>query len=320
MSTINVSTGTAGQAGSTAAELINELKRPMLANAEFDASLEQFICEPETLTNAKTVQWNRMERLGVAVTPAQLTEGVAPKPEPITINSVTATMEEYGRAVYFSSLAVLTARNPLVQNAIRILGYNVKEVRDRLIYAVLNAATNTFRINDRATDNAIAVGDYVSFEEIAQMKSTLKTAGAPTKPDGTYALVLHSTQYSSLTTDANWLAASQFAYAEDIRMGMVNLVLGVRVHETNSNSFTATASTTSGNSSAIRSGFIAGAGAAKVTDLQATQMHIQSPGQGSDWAKRRYQLGWTGVFKAAITNQSFLRRTRASSDDATAVA
>ena len=319
MSVINVSTGTAGQAGSTAAELINELKRPMLANAEFDASLESYIFEPESLTNAKTIQWNRMERLGVGTTPAQLTEGVAPKPEPITINSVTATMEEYGRAVYFSSLSVLTARNPLVQNAIRILGYNVKEVRDRLLYAILDAATNTFRINDRANDNAIEVLDVISFEEIAEVKAVLKTAGAPVKPDGTYALVLHSTQYGNLTTDANWLAASQFAYAEDIRMGMVNMVLGVRTHETNSNSFVATASTTQGNSTKIRSGFIAGSGAAKVTDLQATQMHIQTPGQGSDWAKRRYQLGWTGVFKGAITNQTFLRRIRASSNDATAL-
>lgn len=320
MSIINVSTGTSGQAGSTAAELINELKKPMLANSEFDASLEQYIFEPETLTNAKTIQWNRMERLNVGVTPPQLTEGVAPKPEPITINSITATMEEYGRAVYFSSLAVLTARNPLVQNAIRILGYNVKEVRDRLLYAILNAATNTFRINDRANDNATAVGDIMSFEETNEVKGVLETAGAPTKPDGTYALVLHSTQYGSLAVDPNWLAASQFAYAEDIRMGMVNMVLGVRVHKTNSNSFAATASTTSGNSSKIRSGFIAGAGAAKVTDLQVTEMHVQAPGQGSDWTKRRYQLGWTGTFKGAITNQNFIRRIRGSSNDAVAVA
>lgn len=319
MSVINTTLGTAGQAGSTAAELINELKKPMLANAEFDSSLEQYIFEPESLTNAKTVQWNRMERLGVALTPAQLTEGVAPKPEPITINSVTATMEEYGRAVYFSSLAVLTSRNPLVQNAVRILGYNVKEVRDRLLYAIVNAATNTFRINDRANDDAITLGDVVSFEEVQEVKSVLETAGAPTKADGTYALVLHTTQYGSLAVDPNWLASSQFAYAEDIRQGVVSMVLGVRVHKTNSNSFAATASTTSGNSSKIRSGFIAGAGAAKVTDLQATQMHMQAPGQGSDWASRRYQIGWTGVFKGAITNQSFLRRIRASSNDATAV-
>lgn len=319
MSVINVSTGTSGQSGSTAAELINELKKPMLANAEFDSVLEMHIFEPESLTNAKTIQWNRMERLPVAVSPSQLTEGVAPKPEPITINSVTATMEEYGRAVYFSSLAVLTARNPLVQNAVRILGYNVKEVRDRLLYAILNAATNTFRINDRANDNAIAVGDVISFEEIQEVKSVLETAGAPPKGDGAYALVLHTTQNGSLAVDANWLASTQFGYPEDIRNGVVSMVLGVRVFKTNSNSFTATASTTAGNSSKIRSGFIAGAGAAKVTDLQATEMHIQAPGSGSDWTKRRYQLGWTGVFKGAITNQSFLRRIRASSNDAVAV-
>ena len=320
MSVINVTTGTAGQAGSTAAELINELKKPMLAVAEFDSSTELHIFEPETLTNAKTIQWNRLERMGVGTTVSQLSEGVAPKPEAVTINSVTATMEEYGRAVYFSSLAVLTARNPIVQEQIRNLGYNIKETRDRLLYAILDAATNIFRVNDRATDNAIAVGDVLSFEEISEVDAVLEGAGAPKKPDGNYALVVHSQQHSSLRTDANWLAASQFAYANDIRQGMVNMVLGVRVHKTNSNSYVATASTTSGNSSKIRSAFIAGKGAAKVTDLQAADLHMQAPGQGADYTKRRYQLAWTMAFKGAITNQSFLRRIRASSADATAVA
>jgi len=320
MPNINVTTGSAGVAGSTAAELINMLRTPMLRVSEFDASLETFVFEPEQITNAKTIQWNRMERLGVANSPAQLTEGVAPKPVPLTINSVTATMEEYGNAVYISTFATLTARNNLVQNAVKILGYNNKEVRDRLLYAIANAATNVFRVNDRSTDNAIAVGDTISFEEISQMKAVLRGAGAPTKPDGRYHLVLHSQQYSNLETDANWLASAQFAYANEIRRGMVNEILGVVIHETNSNSFVTTASTTSGNSSAIRSAFICGAEAAKVTDLKATEMHMQAPGQGSDWTKRRVQLGWTNVFKGAIVNEAFIRKVRASSADATAVA
>ena len=320
MSTINVTTGTAGQGGSTAAELINELRKPMLAVEEFDASTEQYIFEKETLTNAKTIQWNRLERMGVGTTVPQLTEGVAPKPEPVTINSVTATMEEYGRAVWFSSLSVLTARNPLVQEQLRNFGYNIKETRDKLLYAILDAATNTFRVSDRANDNAIEVGDVLSFEEISEVDAVLDGAGAPKKEDGNYALVVHSQQHSSLRTDPNWLAASQMAYADDIRKGMVNMLLGVRVHKTNSNAYAYTASTTGGNSSRIRSAFIAGKGAAKVTDLQAAKLHMQAPGQGNDYTERRYQMAWTMTFKGAIVNQKFLRRMRASSADATAVA
>ena len=296
------------------------MKAPLLAVAEFDSSLEQAIFEPEFLTNAKTVQWNRLERMGVATTPAQLTEGVAPKPEAVTLNNITATMEEYGRAVYFSSLAVLTTKSPLIQGQIKNLGFCLKETRDRLLYAIANAATNVSRVNDRANDNATAVGDFISMEEVQEFKSTLAGLGAPKKPDGAYVLVLHTTQYGNLAVDPNWLQASVFSYADEIRMGMVNYVVGVRVFETNSNSFAATASTTTGNSSKIRSGFIAGAGAAKVTDLKATEIHTQVPGAGSDWTKRRYQLGWTGVFKGAIVNQSFIRKIRASSNDATAVA
>ena len=320
MGSMMVTTGTAGQAGSTAATFVNVLKEPFLRVSEFDASLETYLFEPESLTGGNTIQWSRVERLGVATSPAQLAQGVAPKPVPLTINQVTALMEEYGNAVYISTFATLSTRQPLVQQAVKILGYNNKEVRDRLLYAIANAATNVFRVNDRANDNAIEVNDTVSFEEISQVKAELRKAGAPTKPDGTYHLVLHSEQYSSIETDANWLAMSQFAYAEDIRRGRVSMVLGVTIHETNSNSFVKTASTTSGNSDSIRSAFICGAEAAKVTDLKATEMHMQPPGQGSDWAKRRTQLGWTVTFKGAIVNETFIRKIRASSADAVAVA
>lgn len=319
MSVINVNTGTAGQAGSTAAELINELKTPMLAVQEFDDMLEQYVFEPVSLNNAGTVQFNRLERLGVALSPSTLTQGVAAKPEAVVINSVTITPEEYGRAVYFSSLAILTSRNDLVREMVRTLGYNVKETRDRLLYAIIDAATNTFRINDRANDNAIAVGDYVSYEEITQVQAVLDTAGAPKWPDGTYHLVLHTQQYASLQVDSNWLEATKFAFANELRRGEVKMISGVSVFKTNSNSFVKTASTTAGNSDSIRTGVLCGQGFAKVVDLKATKMHSQAPGQGSDWMERRHQLGWSGTFKGGITNQSFGRRVRGSSADAVAV-
>src|SRR5512146_2996353 len=97
---INVTTGTAGQNGSTAATLINELKGQMLTVAQFDNMLEEqlFISDPIS-ENAKTKQWNRMERLPVATTPSQLGEGQDADAVGLTINSVTATVEEYGKAV-----------------------------------------------------------------------------------------------------------------------------------------------------------------------------------------------------------------------------
>ena len=319
MPTINTTAGTAGQAGSTAAELINVLKTPMLLVPDFDNMLEMYLFEPIPLQGGKTIQRNRMERLGVASSPAQLTEGVAPNPRPVTINSVTATVEEYGDAVYFSSLAVLSAKNDLVREAVKILGLSLKETRDRLLYTVADAATNTFRVNDRANDNAITLGDKLSFEEISEVKGVLRTAGVPFKADGTYHLIVPSAQHQDLAVDNNWLNANQYAYPGEIRRGTVVMILGVSVFETNSNSFAATASTTTGNSSKIRSSFICGREAASVTDLEATQMHMQARGGGSDWTKRRVQMGWTGTFKSFVNNQTFLRRIRASSSDATAV-
>lgn len=320
MSEILVTSGTAGDRNSSAAELINELKTVMLAVPEFDNFLEMYLFESEPVgASAKTVQWNRMERLPVATTPVQLTEGQAVDAIGVTINKITATVEEYGIAIQISRLAAMTARNPLVQEGVRKLGLNVKETRDRLLYAIADASTNTFRVADRADDNAIAVGDVVTSEEIAQMRSALRRAGAPQWAEDSYRYVVPTNQYSSLQTDPSLSAAKEFSYAEELRRGFVGKIHGISTFETNSNSFVSTASTTPGNSSAIRSGFVAGTGWAKVTDLQATEMHMQAPGQGTDYQKRRYEMAWTAVFKAVIVNQSFGFRVRASSDDATAV-
>ena len=320
MSEILVTSGTAGDRNSSAAELINELRTTMLAVPEFDNFLEMYLFEQEPVgANAKTVQWTRMERLPVATSPSQLTEGQAADAIGITINKVTATVEEYGTALQISRLASMTARNPIVQEGVKKLGLHVKETRDRLLYAIGDASTNTFRVADRANDAAIAVGDVVTTEEIAQMRSALRRAGAPQWADGGYRYVVPTNQYSSLQTDPSLLAAKEFAFAEEIRRGFVGKFHNVNCFETNSNSFVTTASTTTGNSSAIRSGFIAGPGWAKVTDLQATEMHMQAPGQGTDYQKRRYEMAWTSVFKSVICNQSFGFRVRASSDDAVAV-
>src|ERR1017187_6676956 len=142
MSEILVTSGTAGDRNSSAAELINELKTVMLAVPEFDNFIETYLFEQEPVgANAKTVQWNRMERIPVGTTPTQLTEGQAADAVGVTINKVTATVEEYGTAIQISRLASMTARNPIVQEGVRKLGLNVKEVRDRLLYAIADAST-----------------------------------------------------------------------------------------------------------------------------------------------------------------------------------
>lgn len=110
MSQITVTAGSAGNSGSTAAELINAMSAEMLEVAEFTVAPLESIFDSAPITNAKTMQWTRLERYSVETTPTQLEEGVTPASIGISINQVTATLEQYGKVFIISELAQFTAK------------------------------------------------------------------------------------------------------------------------------------------------------------------------------------------------------------------
>lgn len=316
---VTTTAGTAGSIGSTAAELINDLRAQTLRVAEYAFVEEQF-ARKEVIRNAKTAQWNRVERLPVAATPAVASETDTPEAVGLEINSVTATLEIYDTLVTISALAQLTARHNLVQGTIRTIGRWLGETRSHVIYNILNASTNAFRINDRANDNALAVGDKTSYNEVTQMMSSLANAGASVWADGKYNCILPPFLYNSLLNDADWKARHQFDKPEYIDHGYVGGLGGVNVVHTNSTAYTSTASTTSGNSSKIYTGFVFGEEWFAVTDLQSVRIFVNKPGSGTDLGHKKWSIYGGFTMKSVILNQAFGVRLRASGSNATAVA
>lgn len=201
------------------------------------------------------------------------------------------------------------------------IGTHMGDTLHQLLYNIADAATNTFRINDRANDNAIAVGDTLSYEELVQVRGELAAAGVPKWSNDNFRIVVPTHMYGALLTDPNWLALNQFRSPEDIRRGYVGTLANMDVVETDHFSFAATASTTGGNSSKIYSAFACGKGFAKKTELQQAdrKLYLKAPGQGDDILEQRFQMGWKLTMKGVLTNNSFGRRVRASGANATAV-
>ena len=315
MAVINVTGGSTGDVGSTAATLINALQADLLEVVKFNTVLEQLF-DSVPLTNAKTMQWNRLERRSVATTPSQLTEGVNPNAVGLQINSITATIEEYGERYFIAELAELSAKNGIVQETMKTAAYAMAETRARLLYTVADAATSVQRVNGRANDNAIAIGDTWSFHEIAEVVSILAGNGVPRYPGDAYRMVLPSHLYYSISVDPNWGSARQFSRSADIDRGYVGQLHGADIIKVVDNSFTLTISGTTGNSDSIYSGFVAGPGFAKVTDMGGRQLFLDAPGSGDDTLRLYYKVGWKMRMKGVITNQGFGRRLRASGNNA----
>jgi len=210
----------------------------------------------------------------------------------------------------------------ILGEVVRRVGTHMGDSRMLLLYAVADAATNTFRVADRANDNAIEVGDTLTYEEAVDLQDTMDSNGVPPYDDGTFRMVAHTSMYAALKKDPNWLALNQFQTPEDIRNGVVGRLDNVEFVRCNHYAFAKTASTTSGNSNSIRSGFIAGMGWAGVTMLSSEdrQVYVDPPGYGDDPARKRFNITWKMTFKSVLLDQGFGRRVRASCADAAAVA
>ena len=318
---ITVTTGNVGATGSIAAALINQLQQKFLDVAKFNVGALDSLLQQDPITHAKTKQWNRLEKNAVPTVPSQLEEGVTPPSLGISINKITAILEQYGDKRIISELAEFTASNPVVQGAMETEAIHMAETRHQLIYTVLDAATNTYRIAGRANDNAIQVGDTLSYEEMTKIRKSIVEDGVPRFANGNLRAVIPTATYTSLLNDADWKENNKYDRPEALRTGYVGTLGNIDIMESDSDDFVATASTTGGNSNAIHTGFVCGRGWAAVTSLDSAdkKLYMKAPGYGDDLLEQRFQIGWKLTFKSVILNQTFGLRFRASAHDAGAV-
>ena len=93
---VTVTSGTAGNVGSVAAELITYMYAKMLEVAERNTILKQFGDKtPLPSNSSKTIRFTREEKFTPATSPTQLTEGIPPDATGLTINQFEAVVEQY---------------------------------------------------------------------------------------------------------------------------------------------------------------------------------------------------------------------------------
>jgi N4-gp56 family major capsid protein len=289
----------------------------MLDVAELNTVLKQF-GQAKPLpkgVGSKTIQFNRMEKLTVSASPTQLTEGSQPDAVGLTINQFTATTEQYGNLVRIADLAELSAKHPLIQEAMQKLGLWSAEVIDILIYNVIDAATNVYRVNNRAGDTSTLASDVPSYNDLVELNAILVTQGAKPFADGNYAFITSPQPYASLQRDPDWKAANQLAGADKIFRGQVGAISGMSVTRSNSPAYAVTSQATTGFSNKIYSSFAVGMGAYQVSDFQSLESIVTPPGGHGDALKQSTKLGVKFSMKSVITNQAWIRRVRSSGND-----
>lgn len=275
----------------------------LLEVAELNTVLDQFGEKvPLPSNSSKTIRFVREEKLSVPSVPTQLTEGVPPDAQGISLNQFEATVEQYGVVVRLSDLAELTARHNIVERTIYVLGLQAAETYDQLIYSVLDAASNSYFINGRAGDTSLLATDTPGYNDLIELDAILNGQGARPFEGGDYVFVTSPQPYAGLLKDPDYKASHQLSSPEKIWRGEVDTLGGFKVVRSNAPGFAATSQATSGKTNTVYSSFALGRFAYQISDLQNLRVYVVAPGGQSDPLQQNRKIGWKFAFKSIITN------------------
>jgi N4-gp56 family major capsid protein len=305
--TITVTTGTIGTAGNVAGDLQTYFSANLLEVAERNTILNQFGDKvPIPSNSSKTIDFVREEKFAVTATPTQLTEGLPPDAQGITINQFQAVAEQYGFLVRLSDLAELTAKHPVVQRTMQLLGIQASELYDQLIYNVLVANTNVYRPNAKVSNATLTATDVFGYNDIVAVEAALQVNAARPMESGDYVCVVAPTVYANIQKDPDWKASHQLAQPDAIWKGEVGSLSGMRIVRSNAPAFSAITNATAGYANNVYAGFAIGRFAYQISDLQNLRAYVVAPGGQSDPLQQSRKLGWKFAFKAIITNPSWI--------------
>jgi N4-gp56 family major capsid protein len=124
-----------------------------------------------------TYQATRYLRVPLPVSP--LTEGVPPLGETMTIQTVTATAQQWGDTVTVTDVADLTIKHPVFKKAIELVTMQQAETIERNTFNNLLAGTQVNYANAKGSRANLLATDVMTTFEINRIVSSLNTIGAP---------------------------------------------------------------------------------------------------------------------------------------------
>lgn len=193
--------------------------------------------------NGKTIEFRQFDPLPEITSP--LTEGVTPEGQSLSVNAMTATVSQYGGYVTTSDVLDMTALDPVVAQATKLIARQAGETLDTITRDIINAGTNVMyavgktsgTVNSAAPTSRSALGytsgvtNYnISVDDIKRAVRALKRQDAP-KIRGDYVGIIHPDVVYDLMRDPEWLNPKEYVDTQDIYNGEVGKLYGVRFIE-----------------------------------------------------------------------------------------
>lgn len=208
--------------------------------------------------NGKSVEFRKFETLapanGYANNQFQLTEGVTPGGQNITMSTLTATVTQHGSYIAITDVLELVAYDPILDQTSELLGEQAGDYVDLLVREVIMAGTNVFYafptkynadaelVRDVAGAQptsriTVAKAHSLSVDTIRATKRIMqrnkikpyKGDQSTTPGKGDFVLIIHPDTVFDLQSNKKWIDAKTYKDTERLYDGELGTIYGVKV-------------------------------------------------------------------------------------------
>ena len=275
---------------------------------------------PIPANGGKTIEFRKFAPLDKALTP--LTEGVTPDGKSLEVNTVTATVSQYGDYITLSDVLELTAVDNVIVESLKLLGRQGGATLDTVVRNVLQSGTNVTYCPKFVNGVETAVTSRANLDTTAQLTvdvvqqvvAKLRAQNAPTI-NGKYVAIIHPYVAYDLMRDPEWIDAHKYAQPVNLYEGEIGEIAGVRfVQTTEAKIYTGSGCPIG---LAVFGTLFLGDGAYGTTEITGGGMQtiVKQKGSGgtSDPLDQRSSVGWKGMKTAELLIQQYLVRVESCS-------
>ena len=186
----------------------------------------------------KTIEFRKFVPLAKALTPLQ--EGITPDGKSLEVNTVTATVNQYGDYITMSDQLELTAVDNVIVEALKLLGRQGGATLDTVVRNILHSGTNVTycpKVASDGTETAVTSRSQLdntcqlTVKVVQQVVAKLRAQNAPTI-NGKYVAIIHPYAAYDLMRDPEWIDAHKYAQPENLYEGEIGEIGGVRFVQT----------------------------------------------------------------------------------------
>ena len=193
---------------------------------------------------SQTIRFTRWGRLAAATTP--ISDGITPAGNRLTQSDITATLDQYGDFVLITDQVVMTAIDPYLSEAVRILGNQQGETIDRLAANMMLTGSNAVyadsvtpgtaatsrdevagKISNKMLKRAVQTLQVAMAKEIReQVDATVKYNTSPIRK--AFIGICHVYSRQDIEDLSNFTPVREYANQSDVMEGEFGSVAGVR--------------------------------------------------------------------------------------------